>query len=60
MVPDKENQIYFFLKHRNRQVRVTLEFSPQPEGKAGQEFISSLKAIYLERAAAKDRGKDHE
>lgn len=37
------------MKYQNRQVKVTLEFPGQPDQKAEQEFISRLKAIYLEK-----------
>lgn len=49
MVPDTENKMCLSFKCQDRQVRVTLEFPEQSDLKAEQEFISSLKAVYLEK-----------
>lgn len=62
MVLDTDNRAYLTMSHGNRLIKVTLEFPRQPDQKASQEFISRLKALYLEKseinsffAAARDK-----
>lgn len=49
MVFQSDNKVSLSLTHQNRQVMVTLEFPEQSDRKAEQEFISRLKAVYLEK-----------
>lgn len=49
MTPNSENRICLSFRRQNRQVMVTLEFPEQSDLKAEQEFISRLKAVYLEK-----------
>lgn len=39
----------FLCKHKNKEVKVTVEFPVQSNPKAEQEFTSRLKEIYLEK-----------
>ena len=49
MVLSTENKMCLSLRRQDRQVKVTLEFPEQSDLKAEQEFISRLKALYLEK-----------
>lgn len=49
MVPNTVNKVFLSMKYQNRQIKVILEFPEQSDPKVEQEFISRLKAIYLEK-----------
>jgi len=39
----------FLCRHKNKEVKVTVEFPKQSSPKAEQEFVCRLKEIYLEK-----------